>query len=445
MGQTSPIVPETIQGYCGNSIKIYLWTWTTFGIVVTNVEGNISDNQATFNFTGYQSFPAPLNVYFNASVTLTAIPTNINPELCIMNAEPSVLYSTDFWLCSGISAHLFDNSGYPFEYCGSGASMLFTIENPIDNVRFVKFQWDEENDSGYKLIDLGNPVEVNFNGNSSGVILAWDPSNCSKDMDTLIQVRAEGFGLTGVQTVELINLIPHHFDVTPNTDVIFAGESAQITAIAKNIDNEEQQMDGQLLVTYLDMYNIGSFIVDSDTIPGQITVPYTKAKSGGVKYYAPNNVSNNISSKQAWIFVFREGHLGNRGYGVGLVNIIPLCPVVELAKEEIALGEKVAINIMGKNREKSVSYPEDQVFKIWINTDVSYGKLRSVKTEDTGSVLFGRQPFEFIAADSINEDSAVVKIEVQVNSGDMAGLIQDVQKRDYTLTSRIDDEATSIW
>ena len=65
----------------------------------------------------------------------------------------------------------------------------------------------------------------------------------------------------------------------------------------------------------------------------------------------------------------------------------------------------------------STPYPYNQKFNIRLDTSGGkwYGTLHCFATGDTGQVLNGLlQPFEFIAADSINIDSTVV-VEIDAN------------------------------
>jgi hypothetical protein len=52
-----------------------------------------------------------------------------------------------------------------------------------------------------------------------------------------------------------------------------------------------------------------------------------------------------------------------------------------------------------------------------MNTDEKYGRLRCISTGEEGSYLYGPQPFEFIAADSIDVNATVVEIEASVSTG----------------------------
>ena len=95
------------------------------------------------------------------------------------------------------------------------------------------------------------------------------------------------------------------------------------------------------------------------------------------------------------------------------------CMLLSVAKPHIGPGEKDSI-IMMQNFDNGASrpYPPDQTFNIRLDTSSGryYGTLHCLATGDTGQVLNGLlQPFEFVAADSINVDSAVV-VEIDANA-----------------------------
>lgn len=207
----------------------------------------------------------------------------------------------------------------------------------------------------------------------------------------------------------------------PERDEVYFGDTVAIYAIGMTVDDGEQSMPGSTPVTYTDMTQKGSFIVGSDTIPYQATVPYSIARSGGVNYYACG------ITPQVWIDVSRPSTYAGSG-ATWLTEVLP-CPVILLARDTIAPGDTVAMSIMGHTRDTTlINYPEDQEFEIWMNIGEDYGWLRSIVTGYEDYDLYGQQPFEFIAANSIDADSVLVELEVWVNSGGIASLIKDGAK-----------------
>jgi hypothetical protein len=221
--------------------------------------------------------------------------------------------------------------------------------------------------------------------------------------------------------VELINIIPDHFTVTPDADTIYAGESVNVLAIAKDSKDEEEPLDEQTLITYLDISEEGSFIVGSDTTFQQVTVPYGKAKSGEVKYYAPDNGSGDVSPKEVLIFVSRAEH--PERYGECLVSVIRFCPFVRLSKEEINPGDTIDVEVLGmKENGDLIPYPSDQLFNISIISGAEAGELVSLQTEKRGvDITDVPTPALFIANQNIGADSVKVDIKAWLASNSGGG------------------------
>ncbi len=131
----------------------------------------------------------------------------------------------------------------------------------------------------------------------------------------------------------------------------------------------------------------------------RIDHPYTTASCDGV-----------VSDPAFWGPYY--GYSDLRWLSVEVPDMPELCTVVNVSKAEINPGDTDAINIMGLQSDGAlIEYPPETNFSIWMNSDESYGFLRSLITGDEGSYLYGQQPFEFVAADSIDADSVVAEIE----------------------------------
>jgi hypothetical protein len=89
-----------------------------------------------------------------------------------------------------------------------------------------------------------------------------------------------------------------------------------------------------------------------------------------------------------------------------------LCPVVEFARHRIGPGDTVSVAIKGKKADGTiVDFRPERIFDLQITEGGEYGVVRMVEWDETGSSFEGvRQPFEFIAVDSLTVDSAVVQI-----------------------------------
>jgi hypothetical protein len=89
-----------------------------------------------------------------------------------------------------------------------------------------------------------------------------------------------------------------------------------------------------------------------------------------------------------------------------------LCPVVEFARHRIGPGDTVSVAIKGKKADGTiVDFRPERIFDLQITEGEEYGVVRMVEWDYIGSSFEGvRQPFEFIAVDSLTVDSAVVQI-----------------------------------
>jgi hypothetical protein len=117
------------------------------------------------------------------------------------------------------------------------------------------------------------------------------------------------------------------------------------------------------------------------------------------------------------------------------------CPLIELSATEINPGDTVTITMTASYRDGTQGpYPPSQKFDIKLNTGQAYGKLYSPSTYQEGSALTSvPQPIEFIAANSIDEDSVVVEIDVWPTDGGSSALIRDGTKDTFTLQQSVSD------
>jgi hypothetical protein len=395
---------ETFYAGCGSNI-VFGISGAPFSCgdiqLPCNTTGNISENSASFDISGIwcclHTNQHPIHITFSIS----AIPTQGDPATLYMDAYPAILDAYEnlyeFPYGSGISAAALDQSGNNFEYCGDG-SINFTIENPI---------------AGVTIVEYGDT------GPRSNASLMWDGSDLPNGIDSVtIFVRANYNGVTGTQGVLLKKIVPHHFTVTPDVDMIFAGESVNVRAIAKDINDEEVVLDGGKSITFSVDPGEGSFIVGSDTIPNQATVSYDMAKSDSIKYYSKLDPSI-LVDQYIFLCAARTEYPERNGYG--LLKVISSCPVVEISKREVSPGDTAVVSIMARKNGTKLPYPADQMFDIRINTNEQYGRLRCISTGEEGTSLSGTQPFEFIAADNIDADSVVVQIKAQPVDGGGGG------------------------
>jgi hypothetical protein len=289
------------------------------------------------------------------------------------------------------------------------------------------------------------------------VELVFDPrrGKVPANRDT-VTVVVTGGGKTDSVQVELVYEPLDHFAVELEKQMMGYGEGTVVTVIAKDLNDEEVEIDttrqvmisavpggdsgGGGVATKLTQKvqftpstestglkrqaettvqqsesrpEAGSFVVaDGDTVPDQVTVPYGVARAGKVKYVANGQVPYGAGPEPVTI---RDEALDeNSKFGkVGLmVNGEEVCPVVDFAKRQIGPGDTIRVSIKGKKADGTiVEYRPERQFDISISEGTEYGVLRFVEWDETGSSFErARQPFEFIAVDSLTVDSAVVQI-----------------------------------
>jgi hypothetical protein len=241
--------------------------------------------------------------------------------------------------------------------------------------------------------------------------LWWDGSDLPNDEYT-VQVRAEANGLSAEQQVSLRKVVPCYFSVLPANNSISMGQADSVTVIAMDHNGDEMVLDGNKLVTLIDWTGGGSFIVGPDTLQGQATVTYDKARNGSVKYFILDTLDL-IDEKYHEIAVYRTDYPERNGYGY--IDVMPACPVVSLSKQKISPGDKATVSIKAQTEQGTFSYPAGQMFIVSMDADARYGTLHCAGS--SGTSISGTRPFKFIAADSIDVDSVVVHISASPVSG----------------------------
>lgn len=111
----------------------------------------------------------------------------------------------------------------------------------------------------------------------------------------------------------------------------------------------------------------------------------------------------------------------NPSFGQDTVTIFVIpssCPVMQILPKHLAAGDTASIEIKLQGPgDELIAFPPDQLFGIWLYSDVTSGKLVSSSGEE-GEWLFSvPQPFKFIAADSLEMDSVFVEIQAYVGGG----------------------------
>jgi len=305
------------------------------------------------------------------------------------------------------------NLGNRFDMCTRTPPHRIRIETPLE---------------GVILHDLwGNGAEsstfLDISGEANCVSLIWNGNRFPNSEDTTVTVSASRFGLSDTCKVKLIKMLPDHFDIEPGSTTVVAGESIAIRAIAKNAEGLEETLpDEQIKVTFY-APDGGSFIIGSETYDDSIIVTYDVARSGAIRYLDYYGILwTGTEPIDAELEVWRTDRPVLRGDTTILT--LPLCEVVEISPEEIGIGDTARISMMMRRPDGTlVPYESGRLFDVWMNKDEKYGRLRCISTGEEGSYINGTQPFEFVAADSLDVDSISVEIEAWTSYGGVASSI----------------------
>jgi hypothetical protein len=198
---------------------------------------------------------------------------------------------------------------------------------------------------------------------------------------------------------------PDHFSVTVDPDSILYYEGTYITAVA--IDNEGNEMllgDNAIMTLSAEPSSTGSFYPSKEVLYGDL-------RNGYVSYSADQEQSP--CTQDVVVTVSGEGASGTANV---VVKGSP-CIVMSTSSDKIHPGESVDITMEQLDCSGNLMpYPPDQYFYVWMNSDPKYGKLRDQSGNEDWFVG-GVQPFTFVAANSIDGDTAVVEIEAWAWSG----------------------------
>jgi len=199
-----------------------------------------------------------------------------------------------------------------------------------------------------------------------------------------------------------------HFNVTVTPDTMYSNDHARLKAIAIDKYGNEASLDDNTIMS-ISIDPDGKIFYWDDSYN---EVHYGEIKEGNV-YLA---ISGNITAP---IQEFSITVSGDGASGTGkLVVMRASCIVLSVSSAKIQPGEKVTITIKQLDSYGNLTlYPPDQMFNLRMNTDEQYGTLRCTSNGNTGSYISGRQPFEFIAASTIDVDSTVVEIGASLWTG----------------------------
>jgi hypothetical protein len=386
----------TSVGCDGAGVGFYS-AWCT--IVLDEYRVSVWGNTATIQFSGH-CFSTP----FSGRVELRATPLYGDPHMTTSASTNMMDAYSDTYVTIG--ARLADDAGHTFVYCNPIWD-LFTIENPMGGITLKDYS-DETN--------TGSSIAVPVGIENAYAHLLCDERNLpqGKNIDTVIRIRVESFGVSSVQDIRVKRLLPDHFSIEAEREP-FATESVPIRVIARDRNEEEVDLDGQTAIT-LFADDGGSFIIGSDTLDDMAQVSYAAARSGKVLYLDFYGIPwSGPDPFEVTLEAWRSDDASR--WGSGYLMTWPLCLAVQLSADKIGPGDTTKIVIMMKKPGSGTTIPFEDgeyCFSVEASGAPEYGMLHSISTNDTGAVLCGMQPFEFIATKSLSADSAVVEIRAEM-------------------------------
>jgi hypothetical protein len=129
-----------------------------------------------------------------------------------------------------------------------------------------------------------------------------------------------------------------HFTVFIEPDTVAPGESAIITAIAKDVNNNEIDLDDTtLLVVTIDSVQYGSFIsADGDTVDSPLdSILYSDARSNLIRFFANDSIDLDSSEHLIKVEVVKKDEPNKKGMGNVVISEKSITITMEFAKPEI--------------------------------------------------------------------------------------------------------------
>ena len=228
----------------------------------------------------------------------------------------------------------------------------------------------------------------------------------------------------------IVQELLHHINGTFSKSEIGAGEVATLSLASVGTDGGSVGIYDDVEIAILNNAQIQ--FVDPDRVDGS-TYYYQWGKAQNGIQVIGNVIYGSGESYDGTVSIWCPNTTDSTTSAEILVKAV--CPEVKLSKDTINPGDTVAITIIGHKPDGTTEpYPPDQKFIVSMDADARYGKLYF--TGDSGASITGTQPFELIAADSIDVDSIVIHITAHPVSntggggggGGNAGSIKDGQK-----------------
>jgi hypothetical protein len=255
---------SVVVGCQGFGIGLYS-AWCT--VFLDEYREVITGNDARVEFNGH-CFSTP----FSGHVELHATPLYDDPHFTIWATPTTIDAYIDTF--ATIGSQVADNAGNAF-CCCEPMTVFFTIENPMPYI-YLR----EIGDPGKRGDTLSEPA--GFAWGKAYAFLFCDRQNLPDgDIDVMARVRAEIFGLSVMQEVQIKRILPHHFSIEAEREP-YATESVPIHVIARDESNREIDLDPGVSIT-LSAEAGGSFIIGTDTIDDGAEVAYGDARRGAVR------------------------------------------------------------------------------------------------------------------------------------------------------------------
>jgi hypothetical protein len=221
-------------------------------------------------------------------------------------------------------------------------------------------------------------------------------------------IQAESNGTVRTQSI-LVYPGFDHFHVWTDPDTIVHSSFSNIYVQAKDVSDNDVVIpdDEPLHITADDSGKYGEI---EEWWSTHLLYSYGDANTGGIDYNADQSepegvqkisikvVDANAPKKTGSGDLFLEGDIA-----------------VEVVPPEISPGDTALVIVKQRNSDGSLSdFSADQQFEIGISSGMDYGTLLKSDGSTGGYFSNGSQPFNFIAADSIDADSVMVGIRVGV-------------------------------
>jgi hypothetical protein len=287
-------------------------------------------------------------------------------------------------------------------------------------------------------------------------------------------VWVSGGGKTGKALVVLVCEKLHHFRITADPEAIDHGSSSALTVIAEDVNGQEVVPESEFDVTFrLSSPNViegsrkdtsqrsgtlppigrltkarnttlnkssvkldddeplyGSFVVDGGS-PQEytVTVPYSLARQDRVKYLANGQIPFGEEAEPVTVTVERASD-GSKSASLNITVRPVVCAKVSFDPPTVGPGDTTQLSFTKILDEGAPEdFPADQTFNATILSGGGDNGVLISGSGETGTTLAAvKTPIWYVAPDSIEGDTLVVKI-VATASGGSGGIAASIQAR----------------